>query len=149
MRFLLAAILIALLTLLVAATSAQQRVNVVNIGYDPCADPNRVTVLGLDQADAADSFELVPVSGVTRIYLCSASLQGGVATHLYVHFGSGAACASTQAFVSYVSTAGLTPKRLHTGGGSATFARSETSRALCIYRLVSTTVKGHVRYVQE
>ena len=139
---------LAVLALLAARAWAQQPVVVDNLGYDPCADPARVQVLGLNLSADTGSVELVPISGITRILVCSLTLQGGSAVVLYLHFGTGTACAADQSFISYVRTAGLAPKYVYPDGG-ATFARSETARAFCIFRDASTTLKGHLRYVQE
>jgi len=149
MRTRLLILVVAVLVLLLAQVWAQQKGELTNLGYDPCTDPNRVTVLGLNLATDTDSVELIPISGVTRIYICSLKLQGDNSMILYLHFGTGTECAADQYFFSYVKTLGLTPKHLETGGGSSTFALSEEGRAFCIYRDATTALKGHLRYVQE
>jgi hypothetical protein len=141
---------LALVLLTAGVALGQAPVTVTNLGYDPCADPDQVQVLAVNEGAASGNTELVPVFGSTRLWICSARLQGGAAGTLYAIFGSGAACADNADYLTvHLLTAANVPTMvLEAAGGNATFKRSEPARAFCIYRSVSMTLVGHVRYVQ-
>ena len=143
-----------LLLVLLAGTAllslGQAPVTVTNLGYDPCSDPDQVQTLAVNEGAAMGNTELVPVFGSTRIWLCSGRLQGGAAGELWPLFGDGTACASNTDYlaVHLVTAANEPPLILDGAGGNGTFKRSAPARAFCIYRNVSMTLVGHIRFVQ-
>lgn len=133
---------------------AQQPVNVTRVNsappiYDPCLDPTRVLVVNINAGAASGNTELVAISGSTRIWLCSAKIQGGAAGTIEFRFGTGTACATFPTSIDTTSITAAGDGSIITSGGSGSIMRSGTGQALCYVRSASMTAHGHARYVQE
>lgn len=137
-----------------AAVLAQQPVNVTRVSgvapiTDPCLDPAKRTVFNINQSAGTSTVEMVSVSGSTRIYLCDGKIQGSAAAEITIMFGSGTTCGSNTANIDTTTITNAGDGALLLPGASGTLARSATGRAICYSRSASTTVEGHIVYVQE
>jgi hypothetical protein len=135
---------------------AQQPVNVTRVNnavplYDPCLDPSKVVPLtyGTGLAAASGAVTHTGISGTTRIYFCSAKVQGGATGTITLRFGTGANCATFPTDIDVTSIVANGDGALITPGAAGTYLRSAPSQALCSVRSASMTIHLNIRYVQE
>lgn len=141
-----------LMAALALSAIAQQPVTVQNTVYDPCADPSKVRIQGLNSLSGSGRTVHIAADGTKRIYVCSGRIQGSDAGAFYLQFGTGTTCQTgTVAVDRHVFTANGEPPLVLSPGSSmnATFRRSAAGAELCYERVATMTVQGHIRYVQE
>lgn len=114
--------------------------------YDrPMVCPNTVAI----NTAASGTVELVPLSGTTRIFVCSFSIQSAAATNVKFQYGTGTTCGTgtTDLTGPYVFTA--TPSSVNLGSGYGYIFKTQANgQALCLNNSAAVQVSGFISYAR-